>query len=67
MDSIFVIEKNQNGNPKIPLRYGINGGGDNGYCLHRGKIVCFETFKEAYAVLETLDEKEYFDIVEYKR
>jgi len=66
MDKMFVIMKNEHGNPKIPVRWGINGGGVHGYCLNDGHIVCFESFEEADMVLETFTEPHWYDIVEFK-
>ena len=47
MDSIYIIVKNEHGNPKTPVRWGRQGGGAYGYCLHNGNIVSFASFEEA--------------------
>lgn len=67
MDKLFIIVKNVNGNQKLPVRYGIMGNGLHGFCLYNGQIVCFKTFEEADAVLESFTEPHWFDIIEYRK
>lgn len=66
MNKMYVIMKNQNGNPKIPVRWGVMGNGEPGYSLTNGKIVCFESFEEAERVRETFTDPHFFDFVEFK-
>lgn len=65
MRKMFVIMKNQSGNPKIPIRWGLMGNGEPGYSLTNGHIVCFESFEEADEVLETFEEPYWYDIIEF--
>jgi hypothetical protein len=67
MDKVYIIVKNKNGNPKIPVRWGLRGDGECGYCLHRGQIVCFTSFEEANRVLMSFTDPDYYyyDIIEY--
>ena len=67
MDTLYIIVKNVHGNPKLPVRYGIMGNGLHGFCLYNGQIVCFKTFEEANAVLESFTEPHWFDIIEYRK
>lgn len=67
MDSIYIIVKNEHGNPKTPVRWGRQGGGACDYCLHNGNIVCFASFEEADRVLETFSQPHWYEIVEYKK
>lgn len=65
MDKVYIIVKNKSGNPKIPVRWGLRGDGECGYCLYRGQIVCFTSFEEADRVLKSFDEPLCYDIIEY--
>lgn len=65
MDKVYIIVKNKNGNPKIPVRWGLQGGGKYGYCLYSGQIVCFTSFDEAKRVLMSFTDPDYYDIIEY--
>ena len=65
MNKIYIIAKNEHGNPKTPVRWGVQGGGGLGYCLNNGQIVCFATFDEASRVLMSFDEPHWYDIITY--
>jgi hypothetical protein len=65
MDKVYIIVKNKNGNPKIPVRWGLQGGGGYGYCLYNGQIICFTSFEEANRVLMSFTDSDYYDIIEY--
>ena len=67
MDKIYVIVKNLHGNPKIPVRWGLQGGGEYGYCLYDGRIVCFSSFDEANRVLMSFTDPHWYDIIEYRK
>lgn len=67
MEAIYIIVKNERGNPKIPVRWGIQGGGEWGYCLHSGRVVCFCSFEEADRTLATFTDPHFYDIVEYRK
>lgn len=67
MDKLYIIVKNEHGNPKIPVRWGIRGDGTPGYCMNGGHIVCFESFAEADRVLMSFTNPHWFDILEFKR
>lgn len=67
MEKLYIIVKNIHGNPKTPVRWGVQGGGEYGYCLNNGHIVCFESFAEADKVLESFTEPHWYDIVEYRK
>ena len=44
------------------VRFGVNGGGEEGYCLFRGVTCCFKTYREAQAVVSGFDNPEDFEI-----
>lgn len=67
MDKLYIIAKNEHGNPKTPVRWGLQGGDEYGYCLHSGKIVCFSSFEEANRVLMSFTEPHWYDIIEYRK
>lgn len=67
MNKLFIIVRNQSGNPKIPVRWGVMGDGRRGYCLSNGHIVCFSTFEEADNVLESFTEPYFYDILVYEK
>ena len=48
------------------VRWGINGGGEEGYCLHRGKPCFFRSLADARAVVDGFDNPEYYEIRGFK-
>lgn len=67
MDAIYIIVKNEHGNPKLPLRWGIMGNGLHGYCLYNGQIVCFKSFNDADMTRMSFTNPHLFDVVEYRK
>lgn len=63
---MYLLSKIVNGEKKY-LRYGLNGAGNIGYCVYRGKIVCFETNDEAQEVRASLSAPELWDVERFVR
>lgn len=61
MEKIYLLCKIINGEKKY-LRYGLNGGGQLGYCVYRGHIVCFDDYAEACAARKSLGDCDLWNI-----
>ena len=61
MNYYMIIYKAKN-RKRIPLKYGLNGGGKIGYCLHIGKIVVFSNQKKAQEAINQFDHPEDYSI-----
>lgn len=59
--SLFVIVRKDG----IPVRYGVNGGGALGFCMHIGCIAAFRSHSVARNVIREFDNPEDFRIVRY--
>lgn len=59
--SLFIIVRKDG----IPVRYGVNGGGALGFCMHIGCIAAFTSRSAARNVIREFDNPEDFRIVRY--
>ena len=48
------------------VRWGVNGGGFNSYCLFRGKPCFFKTKREAQKVIQEFDNPQHYEVRGFK-